>query len=100
MRHITDNDVLRFYEPLPVHTGLLQMQLDPKAERVLAIDRVTLEPVFKLRAATNINKLVDYKYTIDANLMILLIDDTNEYDAECADFVKAEAIELTTHVFA
>lgn len=101
MLYLDTPQLLRMHQAQPVHTGLLTMQLDPKAERVVAIDRTTLEPVFKLRASANVQKkLVELKYTVDHNLMILLLDDTNEHDAECVDFVKAEAIELTTHTFA
>lgn len=81
---------------VPIHVGVLECTLDPLAERLMVLTRigklVAIRP-----AAPKLNVIVPFEYTLNNNLMCILLDDNGEKDGELVDNVKAAAIDLKTY---
>ena len=59
--------------------AMVELDLDPAAERYAALDRRSLMPFFVGPAPTGNAKIrVPIQYTIDHNLMVLILDDSGE----------------------
>lgn len=71
--------------------GLLELDLDPLAERILLIDRSTLKPIYaNIRGSLPILKIIlPLKYTIGNNILICVLDDDRIFDSEFIDGVNA-----------
>lgn len=71
--------LLRYEPPLavPVNAGIVELDIDPAAERYIVMDRVNLSVLWHgvPPAAGNAKIRVPLSYTIDYNLMVLVIDD-------------------------
>ncbi|MEW5683025.1 MAG: hypothetical protein AB1780_11640 [Pseudomonadota bacterium] len=64
----------------PINVGLVELDLDPAAERYIVMDRGHLTVLWHgpLPAAGNAKILVPAEYIIDYRLMALIIDDAGE----------------------
>lgn len=80
----------------PIHVGVLECTLDPLAEQLMVISR-NGQLVAIRHAAPKLNVIVPFEYTVNNNLMCVLLDNDGEKDGELVDNVKAAAIDLKTY---
>lgn len=85
--------VLRTY-----NIGLLELDIDPLAERFSVIDRNTFACLkFGLRPPSGIVKvLLPVNYATSSDLMVCILDDDRTYNAKVADGVKLQLVDMTT----
>ncbi|WP_462171083.1 hypothetical protein [Pseudoalteromonas xiamenensis] len=75
----------------PVINGLLALDVDTNATRVLVQDRFSLAVLWHSAvASTQLKITTPTQYSIDANLLVTIFDDQNNFNAECVDHVKAD----------
>lgn len=82
----------------PLNIGLLELDVDPLAERYSVIDRNTFSCLkFGLKPASGIVKiLLPVKYATGSNLMVCILDDDRAYNAKVADGVKLQLVDMST----
>lgn len=99
------NTNYNFYRRLPItknaFAGLLTLDLDNAAERFAVCDRDSFVCYASGLVALNvvagiISVVVPYVYTTAPKLIVLMMDDTNVYNAAAADKVTADVIDLVT----
>lgn len=63
---------------LPVNVAVVEMDIDPAAERYTVMDRLNLSVIWHgvKPEAGNARIIVPLEYTIDYNIMALILDDT------------------------
>lgn len=95
--------VVLFYTPprqIELDAGLVEVDLDPSAERYSVLDRITMGLIFTgfKPESGNARIIVPLKYTIDYNLMVLILDDAGDPLSYVAgnDKVQAELVDART----
>lgn len=91
------------YDPqptTPLNAGLIELDIDPAAERYIVMDRVNLTVLWHgLPPATGNAKIrVPLNYTVDNNIMALILDDAGSpsYYVTGNDKVQAELVDART----
>ena len=94
---------LILFEPpptTPLNAGLIELNIDPAAERYIVMDRINLTVLWHgvPPAAGNTKIRVPLSYTIDYNLMVLVIDDVGaeSYLVTGHDKYKAVLVDART----
>lgn len=92
-----------FFAPprqLKLDVGLVEIDIDPVAERYCILDRNTFSMVYAgaKPQVGNARTIVPLEYTIDFNLMVLILDDAGEPLSYVAgnDKVQAELVDART----
>jgi hypothetical protein len=75
--------------------GKLELDIDPLAERHAVIDRSNGDVFYIGNNDVNVH-YVDFKYTITSNLIVIILDDTREFNAAAIDGVTCEPVNLAT----
>ncbi|MEE2025024.1 hypothetical protein [Alkalimonas mucilaginosa] len=89
------------FEPqkdVPVHRGLVEIDIDIDAERYLIMHRRTLMVLMHAPVpASNIARvLVPFEHTNQHDLMVMILDDDNEYNMAGNDKVQAQLVDART----
>lgn len=99
------NTNYNFYKRLSItknaFAGLVTLDLDNAAERFAVCDRDNFTCFATGLIAPNkvagvVNVIVPFDYTSSPKLVVLMMDDTNVYNAAAADKVTADVIDLVT----
>ncbi|MDR8523483.1 hypothetical protein [Shewanella fidelis] len=77
----------------PRAVGKLELDVDPLAERMMIMNRVTAAVYYMGKTDIKV-RYVPQSLAVDANLMVIILDDDREYTAAIADGVKAEMIDI------
>ncbi|TMP27211.1 hypothetical protein CWB99_15960 [Pseudoalteromonas rubra] len=81
----------------PINVGLLQINIDPYASRLLILDRHTNKLIAALKPnGARVRRFMPAQYTIDPKLMVIMLDDTKVYNAAIVDHVQAQIVDLVT----
>ncbi|WP_100913535.1 hypothetical protein [Pseudoalteromonas spongiae] len=82
----------------PLNIGVVETTLDALGERLLVIDRRGKVITQRLVPANNkLAIIVPFEYTVNNNLMCILLDDDAEKDGELVDNVKAAVIDMKNY---
>tara|TARA_Y100000034_G_scaffold134988_1_gene205164 strand:- start:2096 stop:2410 length:315 start_codon:yes stop_codon:yes gene_type:complete len=81
----------------PINLALLVIEVDTRASRIQVLDRGTGQlqahlPIY----SPKLFKFLPIEYASRPNLMVIMIDDTNVFNAAIADNVQAQIIDLVT----
>lgn len=80
----------------PLNLGVLELDCDSAAERVLVMSRggvvITQRP-----AKAMLSVVVPFSYTLTNDLVVILFDDNNTHNAELVDRVQAQSVDLKTY---
>lgn len=72
--------------------AMLEFDPDPKAERYMVIDR--LSSVVMYSGPTDlVKRYFDPSYATEDRVLLVMLDDTKEYNAVCADGVTLQLID-------
>ncbi len=92
--------LLGWFEPkseLSVPRGIVELDLDPSAERFCLLDRRSMSPIMlAIRPSSGIAKIiVPFEYSIDNHLLALIMDDAGvpSYNVAGADKIQAEIVD-------
>lgn len=95
--------ILILFEPpatTPINAAVVELDIDPAAERYIVMDRVNLSVLWHgvPPAAGNAKIRVPLSYSIDYNLMVLVIDDVGSpaYYVTGNDKVQAQLVDART----
>ena len=84
----------------PLHRGLVEIDIDPAAERFALLDRRDMKTLmFGLKPAAGLVKfIVPFEYTTDYFLLALILDDTGapSYNVAGADKIMADLCDAKT----
>jgi hypothetical protein len=85
-------------ENKPRFNSLLEVDIDPKAERFLVLDRRDFSQIyFGIRPTRGVVKiLLPVSLSTGNFLLVGIIDDTSEFNAKFLDSVKLELVNATT----
>lgn len=83
-------------EPRPRHVGLVTLDVDAQSSRFCFVDRQTLNPVYMSNDKGHVARIVPIEYSATPSLMVLMLDDTGQYNAVCNDAVQAEFVDANT----
>ena len=75
--------------------AVIAVDIDLDAERIAIIDRQTFQPLFISSTQTNMERQVPMEYARSPQLMILMLDDSGNYNAAVADVVQAQVVSGT-----
>lgn len=81
-----------------VPVGLLEIDADPEAERVIVLDRITMLVVLQrfCRAGEILKAVLPDQYTNANQLAVVMLDDTGVFNAVVDDHVKLEKADART----
>jgi len=81
----------------PLHRGIVELDIDPAAERYAVLDRRDMKPLmFGVRPTTGVVRfIVPFDYTTNNHLLFLILDDTGSpaYDVAGTDKKKADLVD-------
>ncbi|MCF2910803.1 hypothetical protein L1285_21065 [Pseudoalteromonas sp. DL2-H2.2] len=81
----------------PVPIGRLEINHDPYASKIMVLNRKSGELVFATKpSGANTTHLLPLTYTTSAQLLVLMLDNTQVYNAAALDHVQAEIVDLYT----
>lgn len=89
------------FEPqkdVPVHRGLVEIDIDTDAERYLIMDRRTLMVLMHAPVpADHIARvIVPFEHTNKHDLMVMILDDGDDYNMAGNDKVQAQLVDART----
>lgn len=88
--------------PNPVHRGVVEVDIDPAAERYAVFDRKSMNIIRTgFKPSSNIVRfIVPFQYTVGFDLFALIFDDLGEpsYNLAGADKIQAELVDARTVV--
>lgn len=86
--------------PVVLYQGMLEVDVDPLAERLVVIDRNTLERFVHASVSGGVYKyILPFVYTTSNDLMVLIFDDGGVYSAATVDGVQLQVIDgITTDI--
>lgn len=78
-----------------INQAVLTIDADPDAERVLIIDRNTAETIYNFNYQSNkqLKFIVPLIYSVNADLLVGILDDNRVCNTKFVDGVKAELID-------
>lgn len=78
-----------------INQAVLTIDADPDAERVLIMDRITAETIYNFNYQSNkqLKFIVPLIYSVNADLLVGILDDNRVYNTKFVDGVKAELID-------
>ncbi|SQH76934.1 conserved protein of unknown function [Shewanella benthica] len=78
--------------------SLLELDADPNAERFMLIDRNTAKTIYHhlVPAGGLVRVALPYKYALAGDLLVVIIDDSGEFNAVCMDGVKLQELDPFT----
>lgn len=81
-----------------VNQAVLTIDADPDAERVLIMARYTGEIFhnFKYQSNKQLKFIVPLNYSVNADLLVGILDDNRVYNTKFVDGIKAELIDGNT----
>lgn len=81
-----------------VPVGLLEIDADPEAERVIVFDRITMAVVLQRFCRDNeiVKAILPEQYTNANQLTVVMLDDSGVFNAEVEDQIKLEKIDART----
>lgn len=81
----------------PIPRGLLKLDLDQAAERLIVIDRNAAETLFLTKIGQNktINLMLPAAYANNPSICVIMMDDNNVYNAAAADRIQLELVQTT-----
>ncbi|AZZ98747.1 hypothetical protein [Pseudoalteromonas sp. R3] len=89
VRHITPTQ--------PINVGMLRLNVDPYASRILLLDRDSNTLIASIVPdGPKIARFMPAAYTVEPRLLVLMLDDTKVYSAAVLDHVQAEVVDLVT----
>ena len=95
--------MIKFFKQRVVNGGfnnqcVASVDADPDAERVLIMARDTLEVFhnFKYQSNKQLKFIVPLIYSVNADLLVGILDDNRVYNTKFVDGVKAELIDGNT----
>lgn len=79
-----------------LNMGLLSIDIDPNASRIMIIDRTTglVMRYMEVPPSKVLKCVFNYKYTITNNIIVGIIDLNNVYQFQTVDGIKLEPIVL------
>lgn len=81
----------------PIEVGLLVIDVDTRASRLQIIERATGILVSHLRIDNaKMFKFVPLQYATAPDLIVIMLDDSNIFNAAIADNVQAQIVDLVT----
>ena len=84
----------------PIERGLVEIDIDPAAERYVILDRRTMGLVYTgvVLSAGNARVITPVQYTIEHDLMVLILDDAGDplHYVTGNDKVQAELVDART----
>lgn len=81
----------------PVPVSFLEFDLDPAAERVQVLNRSTGELIsHRSVIGNNLQLFLPFKYSLENDLMCIMLDDNAEFNAAIADNVKPMLVDLVS----
>ncbi|MEL4429816.1 hypothetical protein [Shewanella mangrovisoli] len=91
---------IRIGLPATMPQAMLTVDIDPDAERLIVMDRMSLEVL--RNHYTDITKIiVPMRFATSNNLVVGIVDDNGEYNCKFLDGVQAEIIDgLVTSIHA
>ncbi|MCF2829769.1 hypothetical protein DS891_23965 [Pseudoalteromonas sp. JC28] len=81
-----------FERTAALDVGLLRVDYDASATRMLLLNRNTGEQILHARPRTNV--FLPSHYAADHNIAVVIFDDTETYNAAIVDYVQAEIVNL------
>lgn len=92
--------IQQFTMQLPLNRGLVEIDIDPAAERYIVLDRRNMALIytgFKPESG-NARLIVPLQYTLDNNLIVLILDDAGSpsYYVTGNDKVQAALVDART----
>lgn len=78
----------------PIPRGLLKLDLDQAADRLIVIDRVNAETLFLTKIGDNktLNLMLPGSYSNEKNICVLMLDDSDVYAAVAEDRLQLELV--------
>ncbi|WP_065204243.1 hypothetical protein [Shewanella woodyi] len=75
--------------------SLLELDADPNAERFMLINRYTGKMVYQhyVPAGGLVRVVLELHYASRSSLLVIILDDSGEYNAACMDGVKLEELD-------
>lgn len=91
-------NAIKILKPPLVNQAVLSIDADPDAERVLIMARDTGEVFhnFKYQSNKQLKFIVPLNYSVNADLLVGILDDNRVYNTKFVDGVKAELIDGNT----
>lgn len=79
----------------PVPRGKLSLDLDAASDRLLVLDRTTATPLLltKVFSDKTLDILLPASYATTNNIVVVLMDDNNVFNAVAADRVQLELVQ-------
>lgn len=81
-------------QPLTMFVGLLEVDSDPLAERIVVLDRLSLTSLVNSKLDGGIFKVIlPFEYTTKNNLLVGILDSDMEFNATFLDGVRLQVID-------
>lgn len=87
------------YEILPLKPrfiGVVRLDIDPQSSRALIVNRRSFKPLFATSSTGMVERVVPFNFSVNADLLIIMLDDTGQFNAVCNDAIKAESVDANT----
>ncbi|MEL4361555.1 hypothetical protein [Shewanella algae] len=79
------------FDSSSVEVGLIEVDTDPSAERIIAIDRVSGQLLFAVNRPPSgiVKQIVPVKYAFRNQIIVGIFDDSEQYAAKTVDGAQA-----------
>lgn len=82
--------------PRPRSVGLVTLDIDVQSSRFCIVSRQTLTPIYTSTDTGSLTRIVPVEYSAAPSLMVLMLDDTGQFNAVCNDAIQAETVDANT----